>query len=80
MTYSFGEEQISPGPAPSDENNVRGEGWTASRTADGYTLSWIGGELVGKEVTAEISAEEFERLRREPSAFHDIAVAHDPEQ
>lgn len=80
MTYSFGEEQISPGPPPSDENNVQGQGWTASRSADGYTLSWIGGELLGKEVSAEISKEEFERLRSDPSAFNEIAIKHNPER
>lgn len=78
MTYSFGEEQISPGPRPSDENNVRGAGWTASRGANGYTLSWISGEHGGGELSAEISEEEFERLRANPGAFLEIQFEHDP--
>lgn len=78
MTYSFGEEHIVGGPKPSDENNVRGEGWIASRTASGYTLSWISGEHGGGELSAEISEEEFERLRADPGAFLEIQFEHDP--
>lgn len=78
MTYSFGEEHVTGGPPPSDENTVWGQGWKASRTADGFILSWLSGELVDKELTAEISREEFERLRSNPEAFDEIQFEHDP--
>jgi hypothetical protein len=35
---------------------------------------------VSKEVSAQISEEEFERLRRDPAAFYEIALKHNPDK
>lgn len=65
-----------PGEYPrrvNDADHLYGEGWFAERTSDGFVLSWLSNDpvahFVSKEVSVEISEEEFERLRRDPSAF-----------
>lgn len=77
MTDDF--EAVAPSPPrrPSnDENNVYGPGWHAMRRADGFALRWDNGESVGRMVEAEIAEEEFDRLRRDPDSFYQIALAH----
>ncbi|MBO0839424.1 MAG: hypothetical protein J2O49_01175 [Sciscionella sp.] len=63
-----------------DENNIPGPGWLAQRAKNGVlTLGWDGGGIASKEVKVAISAEEFERLRRDPDAFMEIASRHEHE-
>ncbi|MDN5724462.1 MAG: hypothetical protein L0G99_00835 [Propionibacteriales bacterium] len=66
MEIPFGVMMTLSGPPPSDEDNVQGPGWTASRTDDGYVLSWDSGEIVGREVSGPISADDFDHLREHP--------------
>lgn len=76
-----------PGKYPrrvNDADHIYGSGWFAERTSDGFVLSWLSNDpvahIVSKEVSAEISAEEFERLRSDPTAFEELALKHDPEK
>lgn len=79
MTYSFGKRHYVEGSRPSDENNIRGSGWEASRVEGGHTLSFIAAAHGGREIMFVISEEEFERLRRDPEAVSEIIFAHGDE-
>lgn len=77
MKYTIG-EKVTLGPLPpSDESNLYGAGYRAWRANDGAMLSWDGGGIASRIVHVQISTEEFERLRADPSAFHEIALAHE---
>lgn len=68
--------KTTPLPPPqgrvSDENNIYGHGFHAFKRTDGFSLMWDGGEVVGKDVEAEITEEEFNILRRNPDSFLEI--------
>ncbi|MDN5724798.1 MAG: hypothetical protein L0G99_02545 [Propionibacteriales bacterium] len=74
MKLPRGKRMVLGGPPPSDQNNVQGSGWTASRTADGYVLTWIGGEMVSREMGGPITEADFKHLRQHPNDF--IAVVN----
>lgn len=61
---------------PDDADNVWGDAWHARRTDTGFELEYQTGDLGGRERRFVISAEEFDRLRRDPSAFKTIIHAH----
>ncbi|MDN5724460.1 MAG: hypothetical protein L0G99_00825 [Propionibacteriales bacterium] len=74
MAFEWGEAIITPGPQPSDEDNVRVPGWIASRTDDGFILTWDGGGIVAKEVGALITEAQASRLREHPEEFTSLAL------
>jgi len=75
--YTF-EDPPPPPPRISDENNLYGEGWLAKRAAAGCMLSWPDGGHSPKRIEVSITEEEFETLRRDPSAIKDLMFKYDP--
>lgn len=79
--FTMGEEHAGTGVRPaSTDDQLYGEGWAARRTPVGCYLEWDAGQLMSEYVVAAISAADFERLRTEPDAFRDLAIAHEPQR
>ncbi|MDN5724464.1 MAG: hypothetical protein L0G99_00845 [Propionibacteriales bacterium] len=74
MEIPIGKKMILGGPPPSDEDTVRGDAWIASRTPDGFLLTWDAGGMVYTEVGAVISEAQFSLLRRHPEDFTSLAI------
>lgn len=69
---------VYPDSPDSDESNIYGGGFYAYRAADRFVLSWPAGGFMTEEVEAEITEEEFTRLRDDPGSFYEIRFTHDP--
>ncbi len=73
----FGDKTASVAkPRLNDPDNIWGDMWHARRIGDGFELEYQTGDLGGRERRFAISADEFEALRRDPSAFKPIIQAH----
>jgi hypothetical protein len=79
--FTLGARVVPTGSRPANtESTLYGEGWIARRTPGGCFLEWDAGQLMSEYITAEISPEEFERLRAEPEAFREVAGVHERER
>jgi hypothetical protein len=77
MKLNFGEKTTARAkPRTNDADNIWGDAWHARRTDDGFELEYQTGDLGGRERRFAITADEFEALRRDPSAFDTILHAH----
>lgn len=67
-----------------EEQITHGDGWIATRTADGYRLSWLTNDRVvnfmSAEATAEITEADFELLRADPKAAYGLILKYEPVQ
>lgn len=74
--YTMGPKISPESRRASDADNVYGPGFHAWRAGTEYFLSWDGGGYETREVKAQISVKEFERLRSEPQAILEIQTRH----